>query len=107
MSAIPARIDQVTLAVADVDRSARFYGGDFGFPTTDDDPGSGSPIRRFKVGALTLTLIDKSLLLEEMHLSGFPNPPGPVTLAVVVARDRGRQVRPTGRGGGGQGDRAC
>jgi catechol 2,3-dioxygenase-like lactoylglutathione lyase family enzyme len=87
MSAIPARIDQVTLAVDDVDRSARFYADAFGFPATDDDPGSGSPIRRFTVGAITLTLIDKGLLLEEMHLSGFPNPPGPVTLAVVVARD--------------------
>jgi uncharacterized protein len=87
MNAIPARIDQVTLAVDDVDRSARFYGESFGFPAAGDDPGSRSPIRRFTVGAITLTLIDKGLLLEEMHLSGFPNAPGPVTLAVVVARD--------------------
>jgi uncharacterized protein len=86
MSAIPARIDQVTLAVDDVDRSTQFYGDGFGFPAAGDDPGSG-PIRRFTVGAVTLTLIDKGLLLEEMHLSGFPNAPGPVTLAVVVARD--------------------
>lgn len=87
MSAIPARIDQVTLAVDDVDRSARFYGDAFGFPATADDPGSGSPIRRFTVGTISLTLIDKSLLLDEMHLDRFPNPPGPVTLAVVVGRD--------------------
>jgi catechol 2,3-dioxygenase-like lactoylglutathione lyase family enzyme len=87
MSAIPARIDQVTLAVNDVDRSAHFYGDALGFSATDDDPGSGSQIRRFKVGAITLTLIDKGLLLEEMHLSEFPSPPGPVTLAIAVARD--------------------
>ncbi len=87
MSAIPARIDQVTLAVKDIDTAADFYADGFGFTEVnvegDDDP----QIRRFDLGAVTLTLISRDLLLSEMHLDGFPAPPGPVTLAVVVGRD--------------------
>ncbi len=87
MSAIPARIDQVTLAVKDIDAAAEFYAEGFGFSELKIDGDEHPQIRRFDLGAVTLTLISRDLLLSEMHLDGFPDPPGPVTLAIVIGRD--------------------
>ncbi|MBS1881639.1 MAG: VOC family protein [Actinobacteria bacterium] len=87
MSAIPAQINQVTLAVKDIDSSAAFYADGFGFTELIVEGDENPLIRRFDLGAVTLTLISRELLLSEMHLDSFPDAPGPVTLAVVIGRD--------------------
>jgi hypothetical protein len=83
MPLVPARIDAVTLAVADVERSKIFYSDVMGFTlVTDLDY-----LKSFELGSLQLDIIDRGVLLEETHLADFPQPPGPVTLVIRVERD--------------------
>jgi len=82
MSLIPARIDAVTLAVEDLDRSVRFYRETLGFDQVSDS----EAVKGFDLGKIRLDLIDKAVLLEETHLPTFPDPPGPITLVIEVER---------------------
>ena len=82
MSLIPARIDGVALAVEDIERSSLFYRETLGFDQVD----AGEEIARFRLENIRLTLVDRKTLLEETHLPDFPNPPGPMTLAISVSR---------------------
>ena len=80
---IPARIDAVTLAVSDVERSATFYRDVMGFSELRRSP----EIAKFELQNCEMTLISRDVLLEETHLTAFPAGHGPVTFAVSVARD--------------------
>lgn len=68
MPLIPARIDAVTLAVRDVDKSARFYADVLGFEQVTDS----EAVKGFDLGTIRLDLIDPNVLLEETHLDRFP-----------------------------------
>lgn len=82
MPVIPAKIDAITLAVQDVERSARFYAEVLGFEqVTDSDA-----VKGFDLGTIRLDLIAQDVLLEETHLDHFPKAPGPVTLVISVRR---------------------
>lgn len=83
MPLIPARIDAVTLAVRDVDESARFYADVLGFEQVTDS----EAVKGFDLGTIRLDLIDQNVLLEETHLDQFPKAPGPVTLVISVHRE--------------------
>lgn len=83
MSIIPAQIDAVTLAVSDVERSKTFYEAVMGFElVTDLDY-----LKSFDLGTVQLDVIDKAVLVEELHVQDLPAPPGPVTLVIRVDRD--------------------
>lgn len=83
MTLIPARIDAVTLAVADVERSATFYRDVMGFSELRRSP----EIAKFELQNCEMTLISREVLLEETHLAALPAGHGPVTFAISVARD--------------------
>lgn len=83
MALIPARIDAVTLAVADVERAVTFYRDVMGFSGLRRS----SESAKFELQNCEMTLISREVLLEETHLAAFPAGHGPVTFAVSVARD--------------------
>lgn len=83
MPLIPDRIDAVTLAVSDLERSTRFYRDVMGFEQTS----SSEAVSGFRLGAIGLDLIDRQVLLDETRLEAFPPPPGPVTLVLRVTRE--------------------
>ena len=83
MPLIPARIDSVTLAVADLERSTGFYRDVMGFELESRS----EAVCVFDLGAVKLSLIDRAELLEETGLEDFPPAPGPTTLVVSVTRD--------------------
>jgi catechol 2,3-dioxygenase-like lactoylglutathione lyase family enzyme len=80
---IPARIDSVTLAVADLERSTAFYRDVMGFALES----ASEMVCVFDLGAVKLSLIDRAELLLETGLDEFPPAPGPVTVVVSVTRD--------------------
>ena len=83
MPLVPPRIDSVTLAVADLARSTAFYRDVMGFELQSQS----EAVSVFALGAVSLDLIDRSVLLGETGLPDFPPAPGPVTLVVSVSRD--------------------
>jgi catechol 2,3-dioxygenase-like lactoylglutathione lyase family enzyme len=83
MPLIPARIDAVTLAVSDLQRSTQFYRDVMGF----EQVSSSEAVSGFRLGAMALDLIDRQVLLDETYLDDFPPPPAPVTLVLRVTRD--------------------
>ena len=83
MSIIPARIDAVTLAVSDGERSKAFYADVMGLELVADL----DYLKSFNLGAIQLDVIDKAVLADELHVQELPAPPGPVTLVIRVDRD--------------------
>jgi catechol 2,3-dioxygenase-like lactoylglutathione lyase family enzyme len=83
MGPIPKRIDGVALGVSDVEASADFYRDVMAFTELSRT----TEIARFALENVRLTLVRTDVLLDETHLTSFPKPPGPVTLAVYVPRD--------------------
>jgi uncharacterized glyoxalase superfamily protein PhnB len=84
MSIIPPRIDAVTLAVTNLQRSTEFYKETLGFTQVADS----EAVKGFDTGGVRLDLIDESILLDEMHLDSFPRPPGPITLVIQATREQ-------------------
>ena len=82
MSLIPARIDAITLAVTDLQRSTAFYRDVMGFELVT----SSEAVVGFRLGDIGLDLIDREVLLAETYLDDFPQAPGPVTLVLRVTR---------------------
>lgn len=83
MPLIPPRVDAVTLAVYDLPQATAFYRDVLGFELE----AASEALSVFRLGTLTLDLIDRAVLLEATGLDDFPAAPGPVTLVLRVERD--------------------
>jgi len=82
MESLPARIDEVTFAVADLDEAVAFYSTLFGAePMSATDA-----IATFQLQNCRLVLISREVLASEMHVEDTGGP-APTTAAIIVARN--------------------
>jgi len=93
------RISFITLAVADVDRSRRFYLDGLGWTSTVDVPGE---VLMIRVGEhVMLSLWDRAQFEEEVGVDLTPDAPPPIALAHNVAtREEVDTVLATARSAG-------
>jgi catechol 2,3-dioxygenase-like lactoylglutathione lyase family enzyme len=76
-----ARISVITLGVADMDRSVRFYRDGLGLPLRDDKP----PVAYFPLEGTWIALFPASALASYAGISeGFSDGPSPITLSCNV-----------------------
>ncbi len=76
------RISLVTLGVADLERSVRFYRDGLGWPLSSASAGD---VAFFRTGGAVLALYPRSLLAADAHLSSGAPGFGGITLAHNVA----------------------
>jgi uncharacterized protein len=78
----PARIDAVTLAVADLERSLSFYRDGLGMKLVHN----AEYVKGLAAGNIALDLIDQSVLASEMHISSLEGASKSTTLVIRVDR---------------------
>lgn len=89
-----ARVDVITLAVADLDRALAFYRDGLGLPTSgvvgtewpgDEDTPAGAVVMFELAGGATLSLYPRSELAKDASIPAGPARPGEFTLGQIVS----------------------